>query len=64
MDTHFKKLIPSLEKAVHMREDFLFGQEKLKEALGHPVSLPVKDLLEFLSFELSKVNFLFFFFLI
>jgi len=54
MDTHFKGLVPKLEKAAHLRENYLLGQERFKEILGLSLSTSLRKSLEALALELGK----------
>jgi len=54
LDTHFKSLVPALEKAARMRETFLVAQEKFKEILGLSLATSLKKSLGSLAMELGK----------
>lgn len=57
IDAHFKGLVPRLEKAAQLRENFLSSQEKFKEILGLSLATSLKKSLEALAIELGKVSF-------
>jgi len=54
MDAHFKGLVPKLEKAAQLRENFLLCQERFKEILGLSLSTSLRKSLEALALELGK----------